>query len=68
VYIASVDNTNNNKYRIGRIATLRNELKKLVKDVQAGKVDRAIAADEILKLREEIDKVTEDLNSIEHKD
>jgi hypothetical protein len=62
-----VDN-NNNKYRIGRIATLRNELKKLVKDVQAGKVDRAIAADEILKLREEIDKVTEDLNSIEHKD
>ena len=54
------------KYKIGRLATLKDQLKQLVKDVQEGKKDKDKAADEILTLREEIDNIIRDLNSIEH--
>jgi hypothetical protein len=53
-------------YKIGRLATLKQQLKQLVKDVQEGKKDKEKAADEILILREEIDNIIRDLNSIEH--
>jgi hypothetical protein len=55
------------QYKIGRLAAIKNELKKIVKDAHDGNVDKALAAEKILSLREEMDKLIQDLNEIEHK-
>jgi hypothetical protein len=45
------------KFTTTKLADLEKELKNLLRQVQAGKIDKAEAADKILHLREEMDKV-----------
>jgi hypothetical protein len=45
------------KFTTTKLADLEKELRNLLKQVQAGKIDKAEAADKILHLREEMDKV-----------
>ena len=54
------------RYYIGKVAPLRNELKQILKDVEEGKIDNAKAADEIMAIRERIEKIIQDLNSSKH--
>ena len=47
-----------------KLAELQQELKVVIKEVKEGKLDAKEAADKILHLREEMDKVIERLRSI----
>jgi hypothetical protein len=51
------------KFTTAKLADLEKELKQILKDAESGKLGKAEAAERILHLREEMDKVLEHLRS-----
>lgn len=51
------------KITTAKLTDLEKELKQILRDVEAGKLNKAEAAERILHLREEMDKVLEHLRS-----
>lgn len=51
------------KYTQQKLSELQKELTQVVKEVQSGKITQAQAADKVLHLREEMDKIIEHLKS-----
>jgi hypothetical protein len=51
------------KYTHQKLLELQNELKQVVKEVESGNMTQAEAADKIIHLREEMDKVIEHLKT-----
>ena len=51
------------KFTTEKLADLEKELKEIIKEAQSGKMDKAKAAEKILHLREEMDKVITHLKS-----
>jgi hypothetical protein len=49
------------KFTTSKLADLEKELKQIIEDVQAGKINKTEAAEKIIHLREEMDKVIEHL-------
>jgi hypothetical protein len=49
------------KFATAKLADLQKELKQILKDAEAGKLSKAEAAERILQLREEMDKVLQHL-------
>jgi hypothetical protein len=51
------------KFTTEKLAELEKELKQIIKEAQSGKIGKAEAAEKILHLREEMDKVIEYLKA-----
>jgi hypothetical protein len=51
------------KFTTEKLADLEKELKHIISEAQSGKIDKAQAAEKILHLREEMDKVIEHLKA-----
>jgi hypothetical protein len=51
------------KLTTSKLTDLEKELKQIIKDAQAGKINKTEAAEKILHLREEMDKVIEHLKN-----
>ena len=51
------------KFTTEKLAELEKELKQIIKEAQSGKIGKAEAAEKILHLREEMDKVIEHLKA-----
>jgi hypothetical protein len=52
------------KITTSKLTELEKELKEIIKGVEAGKIGKAEAAEKILHLREEMDKVLEHLKRV----
>ena len=52
------------KYSIDRLNQLKNELTQITKDVRKGDLSHAEAADKIIQVREEMEKVIEHLKRV----
>jgi hypothetical protein len=51
------------KFTTEKLAELEKELKQIIKDAQGGKMNKAEAAEKIIHLREEMDKVLDHLKA-----
>lgn len=51
------------KLTTSKLSELEKQLKAIIKDVENGKINKAEAADKILNLREEMDKILDHLRA-----
>jgi hypothetical protein len=52
------------KFTTTKLSELDKQLKQIIKEAEAGKINKAEAAEKILQLREEMDKILDHLRAI----